>query len=532
MMRARSLTVALAVAFGVMTLAVFALVGTYVYLGLDRQVSQQSDLDVVLAARHARRLAEELATPAEVGTHAERLTSVVFGNSALSFAAATADGRIVASRNLAVTLPGQPGARARPAQAGDMSRGDANEARPARAASAAASAAFTDPDPDPGDAPDSAPPADRLAAIVPRGTPHVDSQARIVDTQIVAWTARDGMPVHGIVTDARLRDGSVIALVVARNLHDGAALLDRYRDTLWLAGGAGAALSVLIGYALIRLSLRPLRGVVADAGRITVDRLDARLDGRGVPQELAPLVDAVNAMLTRLQRGFRQLSQFSADLAHDLRTPLNNMRGATEVALSRPRGTGEYETLLESNLEEYERLSRMIENVLFLARAEHPGFVTHRRSFEVREELLRIAGYFEGLVEEAGSALSVEGNGQLTADLELFRRAIGNLLANALRYTPRGGAIRLIAHDTPAALTVTVANQGEPIAAELLDRIFDRFYRGDPARSRQIAGADGGVAGLGLAIVRSVMELHGGAAHAESDAQGTRFVLTFPRVAD
>ncbi|MBN3726800.1 heavy metal sensor histidine kinase, partial [Burkholderia sp. Ac-20379] len=371
----------------------------------------------------------------------------------------------------------------------------------------------------------------RLAAVVPRDTPHVDSQARIVDTQIVAWTARDGMPVHGIVTDARLRDGSLIVLVVARNLHDGRALLDRYRDTLWLAGGAGAALSMLIGYALIRLSLRPLRGVVADAGRITVDRLDARLDARGVPSELAPLVEAVNAMLARLQRGFRQLSQFSADLAHDLRTPLNNMRGATEVALSRPRGAGEYEALLESNLEEYERLSRMIENVLFLARAEHPGFVTHRRSFDVREELLRIAGYFEGLAEEAGSTLAVDGGGQLSADLELFRRAIGNLLANALRYTPRGGAIRLIAHDTPAALTVTVMNQGEPIAADLRERIFDRFYRGDPARSRQVAGADGGVAGLGLAIVRSVMELHGGAAHVESDGQGTRFVLTFPRAA-
>lgn len=125
----------------------------------------------------------------------------------------------------------------------------------------------------------------------------------------------------------------------------------------------------------------------------------------------------------------------------------------------------------------------------------------------------------------------MEGGGQLSADLELFRRAIGNLLVNALRYTPRGGAIRLIAHDAPAALTVTVMNQGEPIAADLLERIFDHFYRGDPARSRQIAGSDGGVAGLGLAIVRSVMELHGGDAHVESDAQGTRFVLTFPRVA-
>ncbi|WP_425128748.1 heavy metal sensor histidine kinase [Burkholderia gladioli] len=511
-MRARSLTAALAVAFGAMTLAVFALVGSYVYLQLDRQVSEQSDLDVVLAARHARRLAEELASAGDVRAHAERLSSVVFGNNALSFAAAAEDGELLASRNLAITLPGNPAAAAQRPDAREL---DAGEYEPAPKAASGAEAG---------------PGLDTLglAAIVPRGTPHVDPAARIVGTQIVAWATRGGMPVHGMVVDARLRDGTRVALVLARNLRDGRALLDRYRDTLWLAGGVGAALSMLVGYALIRLSLRPLRGVVVDTGRITVDRLDTRLDAGRVPRELAPLVEAVNAMLARLQRGFRQLSQFSADLAHDLRTPLNNMRGATEVALGRPRTAAEYEALLESNLEEYERLSRMIENVLFLARAEHPGFVTHRRDFEVREELLRIAGYFEGLADEAGLQLRVEGGGRLSAELELFRRAIGNLLANALRYTPRGGEIRLAASESAEALTISVTNPGEPIAPELLERIFDRFYRADPARSRQAPGT-GGVAGLGLAIVRSVMELHGGTVYAESDAGGTRFVLTFPR---
>ncbi|WP_186150019.1 heavy metal sensor histidine kinase [Burkholderia gladioli] len=514
MMRARSLTAALAVAFGAMTLAVFALVGSYVYLQLDRQVSEQSDLDVVLAARHARRLAEELASAEDVRAHAERLSSVVFGNNALSFAAAAEDGRLLASRNLAITLPGDAAIATPRADMRDPDAGEDELAPKAASRAEAGAGAGLD--------------TLGLAAIVPRGTPHVDPAARIVGKQIVAWATRGGMPVHGMVVDARLRDGTRVALMLARNLRDGRALLDRYRDTLWLAGGVGAALSMLVGYALIRLSLRPLRGVVADTGRITVDRLDTRLDAGRVPRELAPLVEAVNAMLARLQRGFRQLSQFSADLAHDLRTPLNNMRGATEVALGRPRTAAEYEALLESNLEEYERLSRMIENVLFLARAEHPGFVTHQRDFEVREELLRIAGYFEGLADEAGLQLRVEGGGRLSAELELFRRAIGNLLANALRYTPRGGEIRLAARESAEALTISVTNPGEPIAPELLERIFDRFYRADPARSRQAPGT-GGVAGLGLAIVRSVMELHGGTAYAESDAGGTRFVLTFPR---
>ncbi|WP_243712453.1 ATP-binding protein, partial [Burkholderia pyrrocinia] len=212
------------------------------------------------------------------------------------------------------------------------------------------------------------------------------------------------------------------------------------------------------------------------------------------------------------------------DLAHDLRTPLNNLRGATEVALARPRAADEYQALLESNLEEYDRLARMIENVLFLARAEHPGFVTRQRAFDVHDELERIAGYFEGLADEAGSTLRVDGHGRLTADLELFRRAVSNLLANALRYTPAGGVIVLRVDETADAVYVVVSNPGEPIDPALLPRIFDRFVRGDPARS---GGVPGGTAGLGLAIMRSVMELHGGTARVESDAAGTRFILTF-----
>ena len=227
-------------------------------------------------------------------------------------------------------------------------------------------------------------------------------------------------------------------------------------------------------------------------------------------------------MLGRLQQAFSHLSQFSADLAHDLRTPLNNMRGATEVALARPRPADEYQALLESHLEEYDRLARMIDNVLFLARAEHPSFVTRQRAFDVRDELERIAGYFEGPPKPT---LRVEGQGRLTADVELFRRAIGNLLANALRYTPAGGVITLAVDETPDAVRVVVANPGEPIDPALLPRIFDRFVRGDPARS---GGAPGGTA-AGLAIVRSVMELHGGNARVESDAAGTRFMLTFSR---
>lgn len=410
MTRPRSLAATLALAFAATTLAAFALVGAYVYAGLERQVNTQDDLDIVLAARHTRRLAGELESLDAVRSHAERLTSQVLGNEALSMVVVDAGGDVLARHNVRLAALDD--------------------------APAAASAPLAD-----------------AQLFAPRAVP-VPANDRITDDRLVTWTADGGTPMRGVVIEAALGDRTPIRIAIARNMRDRADLLDGYRDRLKLAGGLGALFALLLGYWLIRTALAPLREIVDNTGRITVDKLDTRLDASRAPPELRALVDAQNAMLGRLQQAFAHLSQFSADLAHDLRTPLNNMRGATEVALARPRSVDEYQTLLESNLEEYDRLARMIENVLFLARAEHPSFVTRQRAFDVRDELERIAEYFEGLADEAGSTLRVDGQGQLTADVELFRRAVGNLLANALRYTPAGGVITLSVDETADAVRV------------------------------------------------------------------------------
>jgi two-component system heavy metal sensor histidine kinase CusS len=209
-----------------------------------------------------------------------------------------------------------------------------------------------------------------------------------------------------------------------------------------------------------------------------------------------------------------------------MRTPLGNLRGATEVALARPRSNEEYQAVLASNLEECDRLSRMIENVLFLARAEHPNFAKHTLEFNVDDELLRITEYFEGIADDAGVHVHVSGGGRLSADVELFRRAVSNLLANAVRYTPHGGNITLDAQVRDGTMRVAVTNQGVPLDPALLERVFDRFYRADPSRTS--SHSTSGSTGLGLAIVRTIMDLHGGEAHAESESGSTRFVLTFP----
>ncbi|SOE94728.1 two-component system, OmpR family, heavy metal sensor histidine kinase CusS [Burkholderia sp. D7] len=466
-MRSRSLTATLALAFAGTTLAVFALVGSYVYTVLAHEVSTQDDQDIVLAARHMRRLTEELANARDLTEHRERLETQVLGNGALSAEMIDSSGQVLMQHNLSKAA---------------------------------------------------------LGIAWPRV--QLDPTEQITAASITALTASDGTPFRQVATGARLTDGSTVKIVVMRDVADRWLLLKRYRDRLFLASGAGALLAFLMSYLLIRQSLRPLREISRSAADFTTENLSARIVVRKVPRELETLIASLNGMFSGFEHGFNRLSRFTADLAHDMRTPLANLRGSTEVALARPRSSEEYQALLASNLEECDRLSRMIENVLFLARAEHPNFSRHLLEFDVDEELLKIADYFEGIAEDAGIRIRVTGHAKLKADIELFRRAVSNLLANAVRFTPRNAEIMLSVAERDGAVRVEVANEGAPLDANLLERVFDRFYRADPSRTNGASAS--GSTGLGLAIVRTIMELHGGRAHAESDPQGTRFILTFP----
>jgi len=467
-MASRSLTATLALAFAGTTLAV---VGCIVYFALDRQVKQQDDLDIVLTARHVRRLAGELDSLADLRSHADRLTSQVLGNAALAMEVRDPAKTLLLEHN---------------------------------------TESVADPDAS-------------SAALLRR----VGATGRITEAAVAEWHTAQGVPMRGVATDATLRDGTTVTVIVERNMTDRWRLLDHYRERLYVVGFAGMLLAFLMSWLLVRESLRPLREIAQSAATVTVDRLDTHIDVDNVPSELEALVASLNSMLDRLHGGFKRLSQYTADLAHDMRTPLGNLRGSTEVALARPRSNEEYQALLESNLEECERISRMIESVLFLARAEHPQFVTTQRDLDAVQELTRIADYFEGVAEDAGVHVRVTGSGHPRADAELFRRAVSNLLANALRYTPRGGDITLNVAESAENVRITVSNPGTPIDPALLERIFDRFYRADAARRSDPKSA--GSTGLGLAIVRTIMDLHGGTAHAESDAASTRFILTFAR---
>jgi two-component system heavy metal sensor histidine kinase CusS len=314
--------------------------------------------------------------------------------------------------------------------------------------------------------------------------------------------------------------------------------VDRGNDTLLLANykvWMGAILLIasilcpLVGYRIAQRGIGPVREITETARQTGSATLSARIDSAGYPVELGALADTFNAMLDRLEDSFRRISQFSADIAHELRTPIHNLRGEAEVTLSRERSIDEYKEALTSCLEETVRLSDLIARLLFLARAENPGTHLEREQVNLAEELAAVREYFANAATEAGVLLSVATGGDVVLNLDqhLIRGAVANLVANSLNHTPPGGTITLVAHTSNGHALIEVCDTGSGIPPQDLPRVFDRFYRADRSRSSQP-----GNMGLGLAIVKGIVTLHGGETKIESEVgKGTRTTLTFPMAA-
>src|SRR5471032_1729132 len=337
------------------------------------------------------------------------------------------------------------------------------------------------------------------------------------------WTPEAGVG-RMVSAAGQMGGGQTVDITLARERSYRLKILRGYIVDLLVALCGGALLAILLGYAIVRHSMRQLRSVIAKANDINTNRLNTRLSVQDAPVELREMGDAFNAMLNRLEEGVQRLSGFAADLAHDLRTPVNTLMVETQVALSRPRTVEEYQTLLASNSEEYERLARMIENTLFLARVDNAQQALRRESLDLQVELQRIHYYFEILAEDVGVRLLVEADPiQASIDPVLLQRAVNNLISNAIRYTPKDGIVQLSARAVSEGVEISVTNTGYGIAAEHLPHIFDRYYRADEARSDHAFSA-----GLGLSIVLAIMELHGGTISVESQPGGsTTFLLLF-----
>lgn len=458
-----SLSTRLAATFIAITAVCFTAVGFLLYDALALRLTAQDDTNIVLTARHLRRLVTEVPSDADVTQHRDRFVSLVLGDPALAMRISGASGRVLIDYNPS-GLPLQA-----------MAATQANE--------------------------------------------------RITQKNVQVWRDLNEAPIDGVATQGVLADGSHVVIAVARSLADRAVLLSRFRRDIAAIVMAAMLLVAMLSFLLVRRALRPLHAMAAQARAITAHRLDARMSLEQTPVELQQLTSSLNDMLERLEQGFARVWQFTVDLAHDLRTPLSNLRGTNEVALTRTRSVAEYESLLGSNIEECERVSRTIESVLFLARAENPQFALHIVEMDLAEQLGAMAEYFEGLSSEAGISIDVSAKGSVFADRELFRRAVNNLLANAIRYTPQGETVFLRGLANADEVIVSVQNPGIGIESDQLEHIFERFFRGDRSRSDSANSA-----GLGLAIVKSIMDLHGGSVTVQSQRAGlTRFDLRFPR---
>ena len=341
---------------------------------------------------------------------------------------------------------------------------------------------------------------------------------------IHGWTSRDGFPARVVAASARIGMPAQMAdITIARVYGDRSAMFATYRWQIVISVAVSALVAALLASAMLLRGLRPLRTIAAHAALVRPGKLEQQLDARGAPTELLPLIHALNAMLARLQEGYARLSQFSADLAHEFRTPVTNLLGQSQVMLARPRSSVDYEQLVSSNVEELERLSRMIDSMLFLARAQQEEMVLVKQALPVQDEFLRLADFFEGLAEERELLLDCHGSGDVLAEPQLLRRALGNLLSNAIRHAAPGSTITLRSRLVSEGMALSVRNLGPAIPARHLPHLFERFYRADPARSDSAAST-----GLGLAIVAAIMQLHGGSASVASDADGTTFTLQFP----
>ncbi len=321
-----------------------------------------------------------------------------------------------------------------------------------------------------------------------------------------------------------------LVVTLAVDIEHNQAFMRTLMQTLWLFVGCAAVATGFLGWFAAKRGLAPLRAMRDRAAMVTAHKLDHRLPVEAIPPELAELGHSLNEMLARLEDAFQRLSDFSSDIAHELRTPVSNLMTQTQVSLSRARDAASYREILESNAEEFEHLARMISDMLFLAKtdARQTGalMATNSEPVELDQEVRGLFDFYEALAEENAVCLELSGHCTIQGDRLMLRRALSNLLSNALRYTPPGGSIQVTLTQTTACAELTVDNSGEIIPAQHLPRLFERFYRADP--SRQHTNGEG--TGLGLAITQAIVQAHRGQVRVTSAAGHTSFSIQFPHV--
>ena len=337
---------------------------------------------------------------------------------------------------------------------------------------------------------------------------------------------RSGQHYRGIAAPVAtgLSNGSPVTVAVAMDIVHHQEFMRSFQRTLWAFVAGAAALAGFLGWAAVRHGLAPLRTMREQTNAVTAQHLSYRLPVHAMPVELGELAQSLNEMLVRLEAAFVRLTAFSSDIAHELRTPVSNLMTETQVALSRERSTAEYQRILESNAEEFEHLGRMIADMLLLAKADNGLFIPHLQTLELASEVRALFDYYDAVADEKGVHFTLEGDATLSADRLMLRRALGNLLSNAIRHATPHTDVEVALNETQQGFEIRVVNTGDVIPEEHLERVFERFFRSDPSRQHSTDGT-----GLGLAITKSIVAAHGGTITVTSSDKKTGFTIFLPR---
>lgn len=338
----------------------------------------------------------------------------------------------------------------------------------------------------------------------------------------------------------RLTDGTPVRLISRRHMIEGHPVLIRVgfsEDPMWqrfwqLALGLLVGLPLALGlagfggYYLAKRALSPVERMALRAREISAERLGARIDVENPHDELGLLAQAFNETISRLEHSFEQLKRFTSDASHELRTPLTAIRSVGEIGIQQDGDRDHYREVIGSMLEETERLSRLVENLLTISRADSGQIRLQRTTVALMPLVQEASSLLDVLAEERGQTLSIDGDVSIhvEADGVILRQVIINLLDNAIKYSPQGGHISLrVVRSGPGSACVEVEDSGPGIPPEHRDKVFDRFYRIDEARSR-----DAGGAGLGLALAKWGAEAHAGSLELDSTRTGCIFRLSLP----
>jgi len=324
-----------------------------------------------------------------------------------------------------------------------------------------------------------------------------------------------------------VRGGGPVEVMIALDITEDQDFVMEVQEYIWFGMVSVALILGCLGWIVVRHGLAPLRQVSASVAAISTRQLDKPLEQEGVPKELLELVTAFNAMLVRLRESFRHLADFSSDIAHELRTPIHNLLIQTQVTLSGQDDIDTYRAVLQSNEEEYQRVSRMISDMLFLAKADNKQASLRKEQVELQTEVASLFDFYEALASELGIELRQTGSAKIFADRSMMQRALSNLLSNAIRFTPRGMAIKVSINSENGWANLAISNPGPDIPADQRERIFERLYRIDPSRRE---GHTDNV-GLGLAITKSIVEMHGGQISVASQDGQVTFFLKIPLAA-